>query len=489
MDQQAIQALIDAAIAGAQQQHQADLNAANQQHANDLAAAVLLHQQALQAANAANAQNLANAIAGLPAPPAAPGGGGGVAAPFALTPGLANPNVPWDYARNEGLKLFGLASAKLLPEPYNGGVKDLKMLLVALKARGEGYGWNQHLFTISNQAVPNPQNKDLLTQYGVLTLPNVQAHAAVYLGTQTRPAQMSIQVKSSIMASLGPASMLQLLARHDDYTIGGEEDGTTMVKVLISITVIETRATLSVLRAELRELPALLRKEKSNIITFNAAVDDKVTSLRAMDEECQDLLTSLFTAYQSASDHEFVKYIKDVEVRWENNEIAALTTDNLMQLAVGRYNVMKAKGTWMKPSKETSDLMALKASIIELEANQAEVKKPAASSGASTRTRAAARANTGEFEWKNVAPVAGEKEKTFKGKVYVPCPFHPKTKWVLKAGHEGGCKLDPKYKGADKPEEKKGKEPTKQALQFAHALVFAMEQEEDGALGEEPPKE
>jgi hypothetical protein len=100
-----------------------------------------------------------------------------------------------------------------------------------------------------------------------------------------------------------------------------------------------------------------------------------------------------------------------------------------------------------------------------------------------------------------VAPVRNEpKEKLFKGKLYIPCPFHAGTKWVLKAGHADGCSLDPKVAarlkkapnnkkkggaGADKKKEP----PSKQVLQYAHALCVAMDQEEGGAFEQEEPKE
>jgi hypothetical protein len=54
--------------------------------------------------------------------------------------------------------------------------------------------------------------------------------------------------------------------------------------------------------------------------------------------------------------------------------------------------------------------------------------------------------NTGKFAWKGVAPKSGEaQEKTVKGKVYIYCPHHGDTKWVLKTnlkgiGHRTGCR-------------------------------------------------
>ena len=474
LNQAAIEALIDAAVQAQDLQHQAALQAAVQ--AQDVQ-----HQAALQAANAANAAALQAAIAGLP--PA--GGGAPPPVVFALTPGLVNPTQPWDYAKSEGLKLYNHASSKLLDEPYTGGVKALKALLVAARHRGSVYGWNQTILTIPNGAA-TPVNKNLLVQYGVLTLEDVRASAALYVTLQTRPAQMSVQVTNAILATMGEDMLIKLLARKEDYTVANVESGACMIKVLIDLVVTQTRATLTVLRAKLRDLPAVMKTEKSNITNFNAEVDDMITSLKAMDEECQDILSCLFEAYQFAVDGTFRQYMRETEVKWETREIATLTADSLMLRADERYKVLVEKKVWAKPSKEEADLMALKATIVELETHQTEVVKKKADGAPSGRPPRGKgpRANEGEWAWKNVAPVGNEpKEKTFKNKVYIACPFHPNTQWVLKSGHEGGCRLDPNFvKGIDKMVDKEDKKvaPSKKQLQFAHALMAAMDQEDIG---------
>jgi hypothetical protein len=475
MDAAAVQAIVNAALVQQNVLHQQALADA----AADAAAA-------LAQANIDNAAALQMAIAGLPA-------GGGPPAPpvvFALTPGLANPLNPWNYGSSEGLKIFNFGSTKLQDVPYNGDIKGLKMFLIALGKRAESFGWNELLFTISNQDIGNPQDKDLLTQYGVLTLENCQAHATAYIGQPNRAAQASFMCGNAISASIGPDLTMKLVNRQDEYTLTPARvmDGTCMVYTLIACVVIHTRATISVIRAQLHALPALMKEHKSNITNFNLDVDDKITSLRAVDEGCQDLLSFLFAAYQTASDKEFREYIHDREVKWENNEIANMTVEQLMATAEGRYKVMVEKGVWAKPSREEADLMALSASIT---AQQAELDKKGTTGStggksAPARTKAT-RLNEGEWAWKNIAPVGNEpREKSFKNKVYVACKFHKNTQWVLKDGHVNGCRNDPNFvKGIDEIMKKSDAEkaaPSKKALQFAHALMHAMEAEETGGL-------
>jgi hypothetical protein len=63
-----------------------------------------------------------------------------------------------------------------------------------------------------------------------------------------------------------------------------------------------------------------MKAEKLNITKFNSEVNDMITSLLAMDQECNDILSNLFGAYQAALDASFCKYIKDEEVKWVNVE-------------------------------------------------------------------------------------------------------------------------------------------------------------------------
>jgi hypothetical protein len=236
MNQTQVQQIVDAALQAQNVLHQQDLADAAAANAQALQQAAAANAQALQQANAANAAALQQAIAALP-PPAA--GGVPPAPVFALTPGLANPLQPWNYGSSEGIKIFTFGSMKLQDIPYNGDVKGLKMFLIALGIRGQSYGWNNSLFTISNQDAVNPQDKNLLTQYGVLLLANCQAHATAYIGNPTRAAQASVMCLNAIMASIGPDLMMKLVNRQDEYTLTPARvmDGTCMVFTLISCVV------------------------------------------------------------------------------------------------------------------------------------------------------------------------------------------------------------------------------------------------------------
>jgi hypothetical protein len=281
------------------------------------------------------------------------------------------------------------------------------------------------------------------------------------------------------------------MLRADEYTIPtttGVEDGPCMLRSLISVVSIETRATISCVRAALKRLPELMEELKSDITGFNLVVSAHVDTLRAVDEKCEDLLTDIFAAYQTASDKTFVRYIADKESQWEDNTID-YTPEQFMQLAKSNYKTKFVKKTWNAPSREETELIALQATtargMAELVALQATAagrggrgggrgSGRGAATGRGGRGSRPARHNSPALAWKNVAPTGNEpRRKTFNGKEYIYCPNHGETKWVLATGHSDGCRLAPEDGAAATPSG--ALVPNQRVMQYAQALMHAME--------------
>jgi hypothetical protein len=443
MDAAAIQAMIDAAVAG--------------QDANAI-------QVMIDAAVAAQ-------IAALPAPAVQPVPPAGPAA-FALTPGLLNVATPWDYSSSEGIKLF-FASTKSLETKYDGQQTGLKVFLRSISTKAKTFGWDTLVLTIPDGA-PVPVNRNLLTQYGLLTIANVTAAANIYIGTNTRAAQASAQLAQCITASLEQGITLKLLLRGEEFMIGGVEDGPCMLKTLISVVNIQTRATVSCVRSALKRLPELMQELESDVTKFNMVVGSHIDNLNAMGATCEDLLNHLFEAYQSTSNSDLNEYVKDKENKWEDHTIPDMTPATLMTLAEEKFKTIAQKKMHKAPlasAKEDAHIVALSSQIEELLAFKAEFSnRETQGNGGSGRSR---KAKEAEWAWKSIEPTASQpKEKKFKGKDYVHCPFHGTTKWVLKSNHEGGCRNDPAKKSS--PPATAGT-PDKRTLQYAKALMTAMD--------------
>lgn len=381
---------------------------------------------------------LANAAAAAVIPPIVGGGGG-----FSLTPGVINSNAPWNYSTSEGVKLYFQATTAVSPT-FDGTQQKLKVFLQAISSRAMTFGWKDLILNVPDGKTP-PVTRNLLTKYGLLTMQDVKTHAAAYIGHNNRSAQASAQLARCIVASLDQSTLLKLMLRSEDYTIATVEDGPCMLRALISVVSIETRATISCVREQLTKLPELMTEVKSNITEFNLIVAEHLDTLRAVDETCDDLLTYLFAAYQTASDGAFVRYIADKEGQWEDNTVD-YTPEKFMQLAESNYKTRTAKKKWNEPSREEADLIALQAttarSMAELIALQATVSGRGSGRGGRSGGRgggrggrsqgrgrgSASRDNDTTWAWKLVAPTGSQpKSKTVNGKDYVYCPNHGET--------------------------------------------------------------
>jgi hypothetical protein len=487
-------AIQQAAAAGAEQQAAAAAavqQAAAAAAAQQAAAAVAVQQAAAQhAAAAAAAQQAAAAAAALQQGGGLFDGGQGLlgqppqippmAPHFALVPG-ADYSTILDYTTATGRKTYENATAPLDPK-YDGTPSGLRGFMSSVENKAKMHGWDLHLFRIS--VAGTHVVKDLLVEHGQITLNDVRVQATQYIGQPTRKAQAAAHLQAFLSESLKDDILLQVKDRRGEYTVNGVEDGPTMLKLLLSIVSINTRATVACLHAEMQALPAKLDEYESNITKFNTHVKSIMVQLRANGETTHpETLNTLFTTYKTADDEVFAKYILDLEARWEDGT-TDVTIDELMNIADNKYKTMVLKKVWKAPTKEGEKLIALTAAYETLVKQNKGQEDPSGQPNAGKRGSGRA----SEWGWKLIAPTGTQpKTKTFKGKDYIYCPNHPKTKWVTAEGHKDGCNLDPKkkVKTAGAP---KAKGATKADLKYARALMTVMdkdESEDEGDVDEE----
>ena len=100
---------------------------------------------------------------------------------------------------------------------------------------------------------------------------------------------------------------------------------------------------------------------RNNITKFNNQVKQLLNSPTARGETTQDLQTNLFKAYASCSDKVFVKYIFDLQTRYEDGE--NINAEMLMERLAQKYKNMSTRGIWEAPSPEDDKLLALTTTI------------------------------------------------------------------------------------------------------------------------------
>lgn len=240
----------------------------------------------------------------LPVPP--PG-------PFALTPALAQVDVI-DMSTTAGIKLHKTIVAPL-SNPFDGTPSKLMTFLEDVKQRASDCGWDLQLLQVDNQATVNNQVLNLITSHRMLSIENVRAHAAAYVGQQTRLAQDSFMLYEFLRDSLTDSARIRISVEDSKFKVNGTRDGPSYLKVVLMKFHVETNATNFHLRESLHRLPQKMKDLKSNIAVFNDHVHNVILNLAAGGETSSDLIVYLFLSYLATEDNTFKKYIERKERR------------------------------------------------------------------------------------------------------------------------------------------------------------------------------
>ncbi|CAB9508242.1 unknown protein [Seminavis robusta] len=363
------------------------------------------------------------------------------AVPYAVTPAGAG-NDAWDFTSSTGLKIF-MASTAPLPVLYDGKEFGLRDFLRKILQRAESYGWTAIFMVPDGTGTV----KNMTTQYGSLTLANVQAHAITYLRLPRREQQASACLRKLIMGSITPKLANRLSSRSNNYNVNIaavpapgvaaaapdiKEDGTCMLFELISMVSVETIATVAILNKKLINLEHIMEEAKSDIEEFNFVVEDLISQLEARSTAPPPMIHSLFEGYANCADSTFTKYIAFKQMCYEDGTIQ-IDYESLMHMAGEKYKALVRKNQWMQKTDEQLEIIALKSEIKGLKA------RPSATTPTKAPVKKEQKQSYGDkFAWKLVEPKGDEpKEKTVNNKTYIYCPYHDTTKWVLKVNDKG----------------------------------------------------
>lgn len=361
---------------------------------------------------------------------------------FARTPALANVGVI-NYATSEGMKIYNAAVTGLFNK-YNGKANEMHIFLKNVKERSQTFGWNNIL-----QVPKDGGTLNLIDQYGIISLTDVQAHARTYESVNGRDAQNSSQMYNFLYASISDEAKLMVLSDHNDYTLMANgmqvNNGPCFLRVLIRNTTVDTRSTVYHIRENLNNLETHIVEITYDIEAFNLYVTHQVEQLAARGESSSDLLINLFGAYLSVPDRKFVEYIEKQKDRFDEGE--DISPKKLMQVALTKYKDRTRAGKWQAPSHEEEQIMALTAQIKDLKDSKSTGKenrdtsnaKAAGSKSNRGRNKGKVKRTPGDeptdkYAWKLIPPGSGDpKTKKVNDKEYHFCTNHNDGKgaWVL----------------------------------------------------------
>ena len=149
-------------------------------------------------------------------------------------------------------------------DKFNLESEDVVSFMDTLSHHAKKNGWD--IFTINY----GTYNKNLLTEYGELTLKNVHNYIYPVIIAEGRESQENDQLFTCLMGSLTKGACSTVTLRSEDYTFRDELSVVLLLKVILSESLVETKSTINRLQAKLTAgLPAIMSRHGNNVKSFN----------------------------------------------------------------------------------------------------------------------------------------------------------------------------------------------------------------------------
>ena len=398
---------------------------------------------------------------------------------FALAPAFANPDV-LNYSDQSAAKLFK-SGTESLSIKFDCKPDNLQLFLDQARDKSIVFDWLNILSIPIGGDVA--ATKDLIESYGEISYEDVKAHAINYMNEDSREAQDSFMLYHCLMNSLTDAAQKQVRTRGNviPFMFGGKGSGPVLLKVIIMVSHVDTRATITSVRTKLSSLDHAMREQDSDIEAFNDYVLGLVSKLHARGEQTQDLLVNLFKGYKACKDAEFVDYIKKKEDLYE--EGGEVSYQQLMDWSINKYKTRKESEQWCQKTTEEETIIALQAQVNNLMVQ----KKPSYPAGKPSgfgkkdykqgfkNNKGKGKPRAGDYPaWMVVPPKTGEKQyQKVEGKDYHWCPNH--NRWTRHRPSE--CK-GIGFKAAPKKDQGNKFADAKHNLKITNALAAISEDDE-----------
>jgi hypothetical protein len=237
-------------------------NTANAQQTQAATAAL----NAVAAANIAAANAAAAHVAAVPPVPPVPG--------FALLP-EANAANPLDFNRPQDMKIY-VAATKGLENKFDLKESTLHLFLTEVKERVRTYGWTEILNVPDAAAVPVQRN--LLTNFGQVSLEDCSRHARTYYNQPNRNTQNSMFLYQFLCDSVTEEAKATMISNSTLYSLGDTPVWSMFLKVLIGKSSIDTKAKVLLLREQVANLYVKISDLKGDVRAFNTHVDQLRTA-------------------------------------------------------------------------------------------------------------------------------------------------------------------------------------------------------------------
>lgn len=326
---------------------------------------------------------------------------------------------PWDgdidLSTKTGKSLWD-EGIKPLENKFSGNGRDLARFLADITNRAKKCKW-QNLLTI--------KGKNLLTQYGEISLQDVlqdklgRDQLVPTTLNEARPKVNALMMFYFLYDSLGATPQKKLSTK-----LGAmDQDGPLLLKTVLDQTFVATQASTFAIKERFYELS--LKKYKWNVQALNQDVREKLADLIAAGHasDTTDTIISLFRAYKTATNEEFLHAVDYWKNEW--NAGAIFDAEQLMDKADKKYVEIRDLGSWGKRSDKDDQIIAL---TTQIEAFKKGPNAPGSREGDNKSQGKGNRNKKTGPKWKFDRSLSNGNELKKNGKVY---------KWCTGPGHNG----------------------------------------------------
>jgi hypothetical protein len=220
---------------------------------------------------------------------------------FTLSQALASSTL-LDYRTGEGIKIYGKATAPT-DVVFDGDSGALRLFLNKVQQRAMQFGW-----TVILQINQGGQIMNFIENYGRVTINSIQAQALMLVTANGRNTQNSLQMYTFLITSITDGLLGRVMSQKEQYTTNtGFQDGPSLLKVIMMISPVDTRAQAGYIRQCLARLSITILTPEYNCDIQKVNEDVIVLEgLAARGESSQDTMMNVQAAYMESKDADFV---------------------------------------------------------------------------------------------------------------------------------------------------------------------------------------
>jgi hypothetical protein len=327
--------------------------------------------------------------------------------------------VVLNYNNPNDLKYFYKATKGLDDgNKYDLSPDKLKSFLDQVEKRVRLSGWAPVLTVPTIAVAPAVGvNRNLIAEYGNVTIAECQVHAATYMAGVTVAGQMSVMLYHFLFDSLTIEGLNKVNVDTAPFMINNERDGLCFLRTIITKAQLDTVVTVHTLRNSLGKLEVKIVECAGDIEKFHMHVNTLTNALDSYGQPYPELIVNLFKAYELIEDAKFNHYVQYVQYGYSADP-DAYNARTLINSVENNYRTRVEAGTWPKT-------FADKEGIPSIAALQAEIQAMKATQGGSNNSDAKAKAKEEKYAWKKIPPKEGEsKSKPYEDRTYHWCGKH-----------------------------------------------------------------